>query len=58
MNFALNIVSVLTAFSVKGQDPSETQYANKNRGQCDKFCSDSSITVLMLENRPEDSYLK
>ena len=56
MNFALNIVSILTAFSGKGQDPSETQYANTNRGQCDNFCSDASITVLKMENRPEDSY--
>ena len=56
MNFTLNIVSVLTAFSGKGQDPSETQYAKKKRGQCGKFCSDSSITALMLDNGPEDSY--
>ena len=55
-NFALNIVRVLTAFSGKGQDPTETQNAKKKRGQCDKFCFDTSITVLMLENGPEDSY--
>jgi len=37
MNFALNIVSVLTVFIGKWQDPSQTQYAKKKRGQCGKF---------------------
>jgi hypothetical protein len=56
MNFALNIVSALTAFNGKEQDPSETQYAKKKHGQRGKFCSDSSITVLILENEPSVSY--
>ena len=50
------IFSVLTMFSGKGQGPSEIQCTNKRRGQCGKFCSVSTVTVLMLENGPADSY--